>query len=184
MSQSFSRFRVLDDSTFTRRWNEMLSELDRLRLTVTPPLLLGETGAGTNLSIIRQTPGSSASQPPFQVINGTEPLTVAVRGGAIMRHDQDFDLFDPDQITSGDIAIPANSTAYVVWIQIDNEFSLTPTFTATAGASVPTTPNPPARKYRVLALVDSDADKITKIVQKWRGDIPWPSIYGFYSPED
>lgn len=188
MARSYLSLRVVENSEQARMWNLLLAELERRTIRVTTPLLLQEgISGGSMLSIVRQRPGSVGAE-TFVVNNGTAPLTVAVRGGTIIWHDKDFIV--PD---SGDIPVPASSGDFKVWLTLEpDEFSPVgqgpPGFGFTGfdfGPSgwvgYPAQPDPPARKYLLLAEINSDVTSITEINPRWHGgDIVWPTIFGFH----
>jgi len=105
----------------------------------------------------------------------TDGLNVTVRGGIIFWHHLDITVADGTVV-----AVPASST-WKIWLQMNDQFKVTPTpvITVGNGAAVPANGAGPARQYMELATVVSNATRITSIRRRFQGGT-WPSIYGFH----
>lgn len=153
--------------------NALVDAVRRQRPISSPTVKASVTEAGTSY---QATPPRSASiiHDPFETY-ATSALEVTVKSGRIHWHDLDLDMAD-----SAAIAIPANSTAHFIWIDLVAEFApTTPIFGN--GTSFPAQANAPARRYLKLASVASNATAVTEITLIWHGgDIIWPAPFGFW----
>lgn len=122
--------------------------------------------------------GGTTSYDPFEVYASTG-LVVKVSNGTIIWHDKQILVASVPDITCG-----ASTTTHI-WISLDNEFSATtPTATVNNGtggwSGYPTQPNPPARRHLLLASVVTDTTSVTSAGVIWKGNIVWPTVFGFW----
>jgi hypothetical protein len=118
--------------------------------------------------------GGDSSIFPFETTAGIS-LAVAVEAGTVIFHEDRIAYAGTD-----DYAVTPNLSGGVVYAFLDDEFAPT-SVGISLGASLPTQPNAPARKYMELAQIQTDAGGVTAISIYWKGNIIWPSIYGFWA---
>lgn len=114
---------------------------------------------------------------PFEVTNGIS-LAVAVEAGTVIFHDTRLTYAG---VTNFSVA--ANLTEAKLWAYLDDEFtptSVSITIAASGWTSYPAQPLEPARKHFLLAEITSDASNVTAINVVWKGNIVWPSVFGYW----
>ncbi len=71
MARSVKNLKLFENTAFSRKWNELLEEIERRTLNVVSPLYMSETAAGSMLSVIRQRGGggggAAAAVEPFTI---------------------------------------------------------------------------------------------------------------------
>ena len=125
----------------------------------------------------RAAPGTTANL-PFQV-SSSSALGVTIQGGTLFWQNSDV-IF----ATSSEIAVPINSTAFLVWLDLGSSFSASVTSGSGAAgwSGYSAQPNPPARRYLLLASIASNDTAITAITLRYHGgDIFWPTVYAFWA---
>lgn len=146
-----------------------------------PQVLYNTTANGTTATILdKKGSGGGSTDLPLEV-HSTGALEVKVRAGYVFWHDKIITV-----PLSSAIIVPGSSTAFRVWLSLNDEFSTsTPTVTHNSGASgwsgYSAQPNPPAVRHFLLAEIASSSTAITTIDKKWNGgDIIWPPVFGFW----
>jgi len=165
------------------RWLKDLRDyVESITPQSTPTVRIEHRLHGT-LMHVKKSSGGGSDDPRFEVYSSSA-LGVKVRGGRVTWHEKTFDLQNEDYNPSDEIAVPAETEDFIVYLQMDNEF--TPeeiTFQGTAGGwdGYPEQPQPFAVKYFPLAKVTSGATSISSIKLFWSGgDILWPGHKAFW----
>lgn len=195
---SLQSLRLPSINAEARRWNALLDEVQRRTISTVFPLHSEIAAAtGTVLSLAGG-PGIARAGLSFQP-GDIEGLMMGFGGGIVWWHGVPI-VIPAVSRQDNPIVIPANSSAFKVWLQVGDEcmdyataaggsevisFEWGPNGWEDQGdgltAAYPLQPRWPAVKYRLLCEVDSSEKEISEIRLTWKGgDMEWDNSFAVY----